>query len=97
VLNRVGFVRKEAGKPVFYVYPESWRREILVGFDAKLITRAMLERGFLKRGSDGKPQIPESPPEGGKRPLYAVLPALFEDGDDPIPPAENPKNRVANS
>jgi hypothetical protein len=39
----------------------------------------MLERGYLKRGSDGKPQVPETSPEGEKRRVYVVLPALFED------------------
>jgi uncharacterized protein (DUF927 family) len=94
---RAGFVRKEDDKQVFYVSPEVWKHEILAEFDVRLITRSMVERGFLKRGPDGKPQVLTTPPEGGKRRFYGVLAALFEDGGDPIAQVRNPKNLTANS
>jgi uncharacterized protein (DUF927 family) len=97
VPNRVGFVRKEKGKPVYYVYPEAWRREILRGFDVKLITRAMLERGYLKRGPDVSHRSPKIRRKAGNGVSTWCYQPSSRMGDDPIPPAENPKNPTANS
>jgi putative DNA primase/helicase len=77
VQNRAGFYRPEEGGNTYLVLPNIWRMDILAGHDAGSIARAMIERGMLKPGPDGKPQRPET--IGGKKQrVYVVLPALFD-------------------
>lgn len=79
VQNRAGFYRPEEGGNAYLVLPNIWRMDILAGQDAGMIARAMIERGMIKPGPDGKPQRPET--IGGKKQrVYVVLPSLFDGG-----------------
>ena len=35
---------------VYYVLPEAWRSEVCRGFDANAIAKAMVAKGWMKRG-----------------------------------------------
>lgn len=52
-INRAGFRRKEASAWDYLVLSEVWRNEICKGFDAAMIAKIMIDRGWMKPG-DGK-------------------------------------------
>jgi uncharacterized protein (DUF927 family) len=55
VINRAGFFRTTTnGERAFLVLPEAFKREICQGFDARTVTTALLEAGWLDKGSEGK-------------------------------------------
>lgn len=63
ITNRAGFARTMTnGGREFLVLPEVFRREVCAGFDAKAVTRALIEAGWIEPGRDGrttqKPRIP---------------------------------------
>ena len=55
--NRAGFRRGFDEQREWLVLPETWRTEIARGFDPGLLARAMAERGMMRVGKDGKPQV----------------------------------------
>ena len=62
-INRAGFVRTTAdGVREFMVLPEAFKREVCAGFDAKAVTAALIQAGWITPGGDGratqKPRIP---------------------------------------
>ena len=62
-INRAGFVRTTAdGVREFMVLPEAFKREVCAGFDAKAVTAALIQAGWIAPGGDGratqKPRIP---------------------------------------
>ena len=62
-INRAGFVRTTAGGVrEFMVLPEAFKREVCAGFDAKAVTAALIQAGWITAGGDGratqKPRIP---------------------------------------
>lgn len=58
VTNRVGFRRKDgAGGVEYVILPEMWRTEVCAGLDAGRVARVLQEKGFLRSGGDGKPQM----------------------------------------
>jgi putative DNA primase/helicase len=61
-INRTGF-RKDG---YFWVFPAIFRLEIAAGFEWHSLAAALLERGMLIAGTDGKIQRPVRNPEGGK-------------------------------
>jgi putative DNA primase/helicase len=51
IVNRAGFVRTTAdGGREFLVLPEVFKREVCAGFDAKAVTRALIEAGWIEPG-----------------------------------------------
>lgn len=63
--NRAGFYRTgDDGTREFMVLPEAFKRDICQGFDAKTMTAALIECGWIAPGGDGrstqKPRIPGS-------------------------------------
>ena len=55
ISNRAGFFRTTtSGERAFLVLLEAFKREICQGFDARAVTTALLEAGWLDKGSGGK-------------------------------------------
>jgi len=82
VINRVGYrERDEQGRWCYYVMPEMWRREVTKGFDAAELARAMVDRGLIVPGTDGKP-AKQKKIRGENHKVYALAPGLVG-GDEP--------------
>ncbi|HVN89191.1 MAG TPA: DUF927 domain-containing protein [Candidatus Binataceae bacterium] len=71
-INRTGFRRLlEDGTGVeFYVFPESFKSELCSGFDAKALAKAMIDRGYLIPGKDGRSAESATLPQLGKKRCY---------------------------
>jgi putative DNA primase/helicase len=86
-INRVGFRRLfdpgEAERVVYYILPEGWK-EILRGFDPKLIAGALVDRGVLCQAADGNRQRLHRLPQMGPRRCYELDASLLFGDDDPL-------------
>lgn len=78
VHNRVGFRREIDGKVRFLVLPESFKNEIINGFDLKTATRVLIEAEWLVPYPDGThiSQREKLPGMGRKR-VYVFTSAIF--------------------
>jgi putative DNA primase/helicase len=76
--QRAGFVRDAEGVKEFCIFTEVFRREVCDGYDALLVARALEERGFLVRGSDGKLQAVRRPPGGKALRVYVVRETILQ-------------------
>jgi putative DNA primase/helicase len=79
VANRAGFRRGQGEDREWLVLPEAWRSEVAVGHDPGLLARALVERGMMKVGGDGKPQIKTHIPRLGKARIYILTSRLFKE------------------
>jgi uncharacterized protein (DUF927 family) len=83
VLNRVGYRESEEGKPWrYYVLPEAWRCEVTKGYDASALVKAMVQRGLIIPGRDGKPAM-QKKVKGQNQKLYALAPGIIGGNDAP--------------
>ncbi|MBL26159.1 MAG: hypothetical protein CMM50_01215 [Rhodospirillaceae bacterium] len=82
-VNRAGFRRYRDGAIEFYVFPEAWRTEVLVGFDFKAVNAALIERGILLADKDQRTTSRHSPPgvPAGSR-FYHLSPLILGGGRD---------------
>ena len=56
--NRAGFRRHaNEGGNEYLLLPEVWRTEVCAGLDSASVAKALVRRGYLAVGGDGKPQI----------------------------------------
>ena len=84
VHNRAGFKQTDQdGKTTFYVLSAAWKADVCQGRDAKAIAAAMIERGLLEPGSDGKASQSLKVPALGKSVrLYCINAGIFEGATD---------------
>jgi len=84
VHNRAGFKQTDQdGKTTFYVLSAAWKADVCQGRDAKAIAAAMIERGLLEPGSDGKASQSLKVPALGKSVrLYCINAGIFEGAND---------------
>ncbi len=77
--NRAGFYRTgDDGTREFMVLPEAFKRDICQGFDAKTMTAALIECGWIAPGGDGRPtQKPRIPGSGLTR-CYIFTSKMWE-------------------
>jgi putative DNA primase/helicase len=79
--NRAGFRQSDAidgGTAwTFYVLPTIWRQEVCKGFDAGLIAREMVEKGWMLPGANGKTSDTKRIPGHGKPRVYVIPHAFF--------------------
>lgn len=54
VIDRLGYIHGEGGDRAWWILPQTWRDVFCAGFDAKMIAKALAERGLLLPGEDGK-------------------------------------------
>ncbi|QIB34336.1 DUF927 domain-containing protein [Ancylobacter pratisalsi] len=83
VINRVGFRGGDASNGYEYiVLPEAWKTDICAGLDAAFVTKVLAKRGFLKVGSDSKPQTKCRLPGFEKPPrCYVLRSTIMEDAE----------------
>lgn len=84
-INRTGF-RKilDDGSTEFWVLPEMYRTEMCRGFDPKLVTRVLKERGHLEVDRAGKTSIVKQVPGMGTQRVYVIKPSLMQSGDEAL-------------
>lgn len=82
-INRAGFRNVlEGGSVEYWVLPEAYKSDLCAGFDPRIVTRALVDGGFLQPGSDGKATVTKRLPgiEVPSR-VYVVKPSIFECGE----------------
>ena len=52
VHNRLGYVQGDGADRHWWITPEAWRNEFLKGYDAKTITKVLVERGLILPDSE---------------------------------------------
>lgn len=79
--NRAGFRKgSENGAMEYWVLPEVYKSDLCAGFDYKLVTKVLMERGCLQLSKQGQPQVTTRLP-GIDKPtrVYIIKPAIFGD------------------
>ncbi len=82
--NPAGFTRTDNhDERTFYILPAVWRSEVCRGRDAKAIAAALIERGILEPGPDGKfSRSLTVPALGQSTRLYCINSRVFEGDND---------------
>lgn len=84
VINRAGFVRlaEEEGGREYLFLPEAWK-EVCAGLDPTRVAKVLADRGFLRLGSDKKPQVKARLPGfASSVRVYVVKPTVLADPND---------------
>jgi putative DNA primase/helicase len=83
-INRAGFRRLlDGGRGVeFYVFPENFKSELCSGFDAKALTRAMIDKGLLIPGKDGRSSESVTLPRLGKKRCYHFASKIIAEDEE---------------
>jgi putative DNA primase/helicase len=76
VSNRAGFRKAADAGATYYVLREVFRREVCKGLDAKIVARAMAERGWLEREADALTHTVRIPGQGNLR-VYVIQPGFL--------------------
>lgn len=81
--QRTGFRKEENGNITeYWVLREMYAVELCEGFDPKLVTKALVRKGFLMIGSEGKPQmLKRIPGLDGQHRVYVIKASIMSDGD----------------
>ena len=83
VRNRLGCKKRGADdRWEYWVLPEMYKRDLCQGFDPRLVTKALKDRGYLQVGNDGKPQVTKTLPGIGSKKVYVILPAIWGDDEE---------------
>lgn len=79
IINRAGFWRETADKGREYLFlPETWKTDVCAGMDASRVAKALAQKGFLRKDSQGKNSISVTMPhKQGKARCYAVNLGIF--------------------
>ena len=54
VIDRLGYVHGQGSDRQWWILPQTWRDVFCVGLDAKMIAKALVRRGLLLPGEDGR-------------------------------------------
>lgn len=74
--NRAGY-RKHVGNEVeYYIFPETFKREICKGRQEKFVKQVLFDKGYLMKDPEGKYSCPASPPAEGKSRRFYVIRAV---------------------
>jgi uncharacterized protein (DUF927 family) len=77
--NRAGFRKGHDADREWIILPETWKTEVASGHEPALLARALAERGMMRMGGDGKPQVKVHIPNMGKPRAYVLTSKLFEE------------------
>jgi uncharacterized protein (DUF927 family) len=76
VANRAGFRRSTGCGYEYFVLPEQWKSELARGHDPSALAFAMIERGLMAAGKNGKSSITMKV-RGQDMRLYHILPTIL--------------------
>lgn len=80
-INRAGFRRVlNDGTTEYWALPEMYQKEVCHGFDPKLVTRVLKERGYLEEDSAGKSSVSKLVPGIGRMRVYVIKASLMQSG-----------------
>jgi uncharacterized protein (DUF927 family) len=77
VHNRAGWRRGDAVNREWLIPPETWKAEVTVGNDPKLVARVLADRGFLKRAHDGHQRVEKI--QGRSQRVYVVTASIMSE------------------
>jgi putative DNA primase/helicase len=78
-INRAGFRRVlNDGSTEYWVLPEMYQREVCHGFDPKLVTRVLRDKGYLEIDSAGKSSVSKLVPGIGRMRVYVLKASLMQ-------------------
>lgn len=85
--QRVGF-RKSLGNGLieYWVFSEAYNKEICRGFDPKVVTKVLMQNGFLQLDGAGRPQISKRLPGIGLQRVYVIKPSILQSDDEEAQP-----------
>jgi putative DNA primase/helicase len=75
--NRAGFRKFSEGGEEYYVLSETYKREVCAGFDQRVVTKALIEAGWLQPGKDHKSSQKKYLPGLGEARVYVITPAIW--------------------
>jgi putative DNA primase/helicase len=61
-INRAGFRKLLDGGMEYFVLPESFKSDVAVGFDHRLVSKVCIKNGLLREGTNGEPTRSEKLP-----------------------------------
>ena len=79
--HRAGFRKATQDGPEYYLFSETFRREICTGSAAKQIARVLAEKGIFRKDPQGKSSLPVRIPGQGTQRLYVIPAGGFADAD----------------
>ncbi len=78
-INRVGYRRNDEGKGfTYFVFGESFKKELARGFDCGQMTKLLAKIGALMPDSAGKGTRKERMPDGQNMRVYRITPAIWD-------------------
>jgi uncharacterized protein (DUF927 family) len=78
-INRAGFRRVlNDGSTEYWVLPEMYQREVCHGFDPKLVTRVLRDKGYLEIDSAGKSSVRKLVPGTGRMRVYVIKSSFMQ-------------------
>jgi uncharacterized protein (DUF927 family) len=78
-VNRAGFRRENnQSETEFFVLPEVFKQEVCVGMDPLFVARALVEKGLMQRGEEGRLQVDIRPPGMPKLRCYQLKAAILD-------------------
>ena len=80
VNNRAGWRKEDGEDREWLIPPETWKSEVAVGHDPKLLAQALAERGMLKRAADGFQRVEKI--QGQARRVYVVTARIVAEPND---------------
>lgn len=80
-IERIGYRQLKDGVYHYYVLPEAYKSELCKGYNPRLVTIVLSEKGYLVKSSDGKNQVNKTFPGEAKQRVYQISPTIFGGGD----------------
>jgi len=79
-INRAGFRRVlNDGSTEYWVLPEMYQKEVCHGFDPRLVTRVLRDKGYLEEDSAGKSSVSKLVPGIGRMRVYVIKASFMQD------------------
>jgi uncharacterized protein (DUF927 family) len=76
VINRAGWRREDGAGEEWLIPPETWKAEVAIGHEPKLVARVLAERGMLKRANDGFQRVEKI--QGRTQRVYVLTARIME-------------------
>jgi uncharacterized protein (DUF927 family) len=76
VINRAGWRSEDGAGEEWLIPPETWKAEVAIGHEPKLVARILEERGMLKRANDGFQRVEKI--QGRSQRVYVLTARIME-------------------
>ncbi len=89
--NRAGFRKPSSEGTEFYIFPETFKRDICKGHDEKFVKEVLFRHGLLKKDSEGKYTRSAKPPSETKSQRFYLITLTPTNEEGPSPSEEKPQ------